>query len=95
MSLRRTFAISRRIADLFRRDHRTLALMFVAPIVIMALLGWVIRDQAPSETRVAVVGAEGIGGPIDVARARVGDFLNHAGLTYHDDITTETTARHP
>ena len=47
MSLRRTLAISRRIAEQFRRDERTLALLFVAPIVILALLGWVIRDQAP------------------------------------------------
>ena len=35
----------------FRRDERTLALVFVAPIVIMGLLGWVIRDQAPPATR--------------------------------------------
>ena len=46
MNLRRTLAISRRIANQFRRDERTLALVFVAPIVIIALLGWVIRDQA-------------------------------------------------
>ena len=37
MSLRRTAAIARRIADLFRRDHRTLALVFVASRV---LTGW-------------------------------------------------------
>ena len=46
MNAQRTLAISRRIADLFRRDRRTLALVFVAPIVIMSLLGWVIRDQS-------------------------------------------------
>ena len=70
MSLRRTFAISRRIADLFRRDHRTLALMFVAPIVIMALLGWVIRDQAPSDTRVAIVNTAGAPGELVRGRMR-------------------------
>ncbi len=59
MSFRRTWAIARRIADLFRRDHRTLALMFVAPIVIMALLGWVIRDQGPTDTNIAVVNTAG------------------------------------
>jgi ABC-2 type transport system permease protein len=59
MNLRRTWAISRRIADLFRRDHRTLALMFVAPIVIMALLGWVIRDQGPTRTDISVVNTAG------------------------------------
>ncbi|HUP83091.1 MAG TPA: ABC transporter permease [Candidatus Limnocylindria bacterium] len=65
MNLRRTFAISRRIADLFRRDHRTLGLMFVAPIVIMALLGWVIRDQGPTRTDISVVNTAG----------EVGDFV--------------------
>jgi ABC-2 type transport system permease protein len=59
VNLRRTFAISRRIADLFRRDHRTLGLMFVAPIVIMALLGWVIRDQGPTHTDIAVINTAG------------------------------------
>src|SRR5687768_2490700 len=59
MSLRRTLAISRRIAEFFRRDHRTLGLVFIAPIVIMALLGWVIRDQGPSATDLAVVNTAG------------------------------------
>jgi ABC-2 type transport system permease protein len=59
MNLRRTFAISRRIASQFRRDHRTLALMFVAPLIILGLLGWVIRDQTPPETRFAVVNEAG------------------------------------
>ena len=55
MNARRTLAISRRIANFFRRDERTLALVFVAPIVIMGLLGWVIRDQSPPATRIAVI----------------------------------------
>ena len=59
VSLRRTLAISRRIAEQFRRDERTLALLFVAPIVILALLGWVIRDQAPPPGRVAIVNQAG------------------------------------
>ena len=91
MSLRRTLAISRRIADLFRRDHRTLALMFVAPIVIMALLGWVIRDQGPSDTRVAIVNTAGT--PGEVVRGRIGGALTGDSLHYRDDITTEDAAR--
>ncbi len=35
MSLRRTFAITRRLVAQFRHDHRTLALLFVAPLVIL------------------------------------------------------------
>ena len=62
MNLRRTLAISRRIANQFRRDERTLALMFVAPLVILGLLGWVIRDQGTPETRLAVVNEAGAPG---------------------------------
>jgi ABC-2 type transport system permease protein len=91
MSFRRTWAIARRIADLFRRDHRTLALMFVAPIVIMALLGWVIRDQGPTTTRVAIVSTAGV--PTDQVRGQIGAALSGPDLVYRDDITTEDTAR--
>src|SRR5574338_346459 len=91
MNLRRTLAISRRIADLFRRDHRTLALMFVAPIVIMAMLGWVIRDQAPTNTRVAIVNTAGV--PGELVRGHVAELLSAEGLTYSAAITTEDAAR--
>ena len=91
MNLRRTLAISRRIADLFRRDHRTLALVFVAPIVIMALLGWVIRDQGTPDTRIAVVNVAGPGG--DVFRTRLQTIATDAGIEFRDDITTEDVAR--
>jgi ABC-2 type transport system permease protein len=69
VNLRRTLAISRRIAEQFRRDRRTLGLLFVAPLVILALLGWVIRDQSPTTTRLAVANevgpaAEGIAGSL-------------------------------
>jgi ABC-2 type transport system permease protein len=60
MNLRRTFAISRRIANAFKRDERSLALMFVAPIVVLGLLGWVIRDQGQPDTRLAVVNLAGV-----------------------------------
>jgi ABC-2 type transport system permease protein len=64
MNLRRTLAISRRIANQFRRDHRTLALMFVAPLVILGLLGWVLREQTPPPSRFAVVNMAGPPGAI-------------------------------
>src|SRR6059058_2213987 len=43
MSARRIRAIVRRLLQQFRHDRRTLALVFVAPIVIMSLLGYLIR----------------------------------------------------
>ena len=39
----RVLAITRRLLQQFRRDRRTLALVFVAPIVILSLLGYVLR----------------------------------------------------
>ena len=91
MNTRRTFAISRRIADMFRRDHRSLALMFVAPIVIMALLGWVIRDQAPPSATVAIVNEASAGG--QVAAQGLSAALTGAGMTVTFDASNEDAAR--
>src|SRR5690348_12988780 len=46
MSAHRIAAITRRLLQGFRRDRRTLALLFVAPIVILALLGYLIRGSS-------------------------------------------------
>jgi ABC-2 type transport system permease protein len=43
MSGHRVGAITRRLLQQFRRDHRTLALMFGAPLVILGLLGYLLR----------------------------------------------------
>jgi ABC-2 type transport system permease protein len=46
MSGKRVAAITTRLLQQFRRDRRTLALLFVAPIVILGLLGYLIRGSA-------------------------------------------------
>src|SRR3989441_5077817 len=46
MSGHRVAAITRRLLQQFRRDRRTLALLFVAPIVILGLLGYLIRGSS-------------------------------------------------
>jgi ABC-2 type transport system permease protein len=46
MSGHRIAAITKRLLQGFRRDHRTLALLFVAPVVILGLLGYMIRGSA-------------------------------------------------
>ena len=46
MSGHRIAAITSRLLHQFRRDRRTLALLFVAPIVILGLLGYLIRGSA-------------------------------------------------
>jgi ABC-2 type transport system permease protein len=43
MSRRRIFAITTRLLEQFRHDRRTLALMFGAPLVILALFGYLLR----------------------------------------------------
>jgi ABC-2 type transport system permease protein len=62
MSLSRILAVARRIAQGFRRDERTLGLVFVVPIVITALLGWVLRDQKESTVTLAIVNDAGPAG---------------------------------
>lgn len=55
MSMSRISAITGRIIAQFRRDHRTLGLIFVAPILIMAIFGYVFRSQENTVTFVALV----------------------------------------
>ena len=59
MSLKRVLAVARRVAQGFRRDERTLGLMFVAPLVITGLLGWVMRDQTDAVVDVVIVNEAG------------------------------------
>src|SRR5688500_11013396 len=54
MSLPRIMAITGRIVSQFRRDHRTLGLLFMAPILVMSILGYVFRAQESNIVKVAV-----------------------------------------
>jgi ABC-2 type transport system permease protein len=55
MSINRILAITGRIISQFRRDHRTLGLIFIAPILVMTIFGYVFRAQEGDTIRVAVV----------------------------------------
>ena len=90
MNLRRTFAISRRIGDAFKRDERSLALMFVAPIVVLGLLGWVIRGQGEPETRFAVVTPAGA--PGERFKLAIEQAAADAGITI-EQVADEAAAR--
>jgi ABC-2 type transport system permease protein len=46
MSGHRIAAITSRLLHQFRRDRRTLALLFVAPLIILSLLGYMIRGSS-------------------------------------------------
>lgn len=43
MNATRIFALARRIVQQFRRDHRTLALLFLAPVLLLGLLAILLR----------------------------------------------------
>jgi len=55
MSGRRVAAISRRILSQFRRDHRTVALLFVVPVLVTGLLGWIVTESHAVPPRVGTV----------------------------------------
>jgi ABC-2 type transport system permease protein len=71
MSGRRISAITKRLLQQFRRDRRTLALLFVAPIVILGLLGYLIRGSA-SAPAVGIVNEDQgpVGATVAAALAR-------------------------
>jgi ABC-2 type transport system permease protein len=55
VSFPRILAITGRIIAQFRRDHRTLGLIFIAPILVMTIFGYVFRSQEDQTINVAVV----------------------------------------
>ena len=61
MSLPRVLAITGRIIAQFRHDHRSLALVFIVPIFVMSLLGYVLRAQENSTVRAALVNEDRLG----------------------------------
>jgi ABC-2 type transport system permease protein len=62
MNARRLRAIFRRVVSEFRRDHRSIALLFVAPILMTGLIAFIVREgQAPTVTVVLVDGGTPLG----------------------------------
>jgi ABC-2 type transport system permease protein len=57
VSPRRVLAVALRIAQGFRRDHRSLALLVAAPLIVTGLLGWVIRGSGAGSLQLDVAGA--------------------------------------
>jgi ABC-2 type transport system permease protein len=84
VSARRVASLTRRIIDQFRRDHRSLALLFAAPIFVLALLGWVLVGQASPQPRVVISVASAPGssivvGALEQAVAAAGGTILDAG----------------
>lgn len=86
MSLRRTFAITVRLLAGFRRDHRTLGILFVTPIIVLGLFTLLFRTDAPLPR----VGVAGTGqGPVAeamTAAIEADSTITVTGLAAGDDI---------
>ena len=61
MNTLRTRSVAKRVIVQFRRDHRTLGLLFVAPILIVSLLAY-IMNYSGAVTSLAIVNEDAAGG---------------------------------
>jgi len=71
MSPLRVGAVARRVASQFRRDHRTLGLLFGAPILIMTLVGALWGSTAAQTYRLIVASDQGPAAPLVEALRKV------------------------
>jgi ABC-2 type transport system permease protein len=62
MSLRRVAALLRRLVEELHRDRRSMALLFVAPIVLTGLMAYVLRGQQVTPVSAVVVNQGGQAG---------------------------------
>jgi ABC-2 type transport system permease protein len=93
MNALRVAAVFRRIVIQFRRDPRSLALLFAAPIAIIALLGWVLSSQQTMTARVAVVD-ESSGPAGQVVAGRLQSVLDgQTGIVLDRSVADDSTAR--
>jgi len=94
VSASRIFAVARRIAQGFRRDERTLGLVFVVPIVVTALLGWVLGDQKDISVEILVVNQAGPVGQRVVAAMTTAATTadNGTGIGTADDVPAAVAA---
>lgn len=92
MKASRVLAVARRVAQGFRRDERTLGLMFVAPLLIVALLGWVMRDQADTIVDIVAVNQAGQLGDRIVTALETAAADPENGLALVAVVATEAAA---
>jgi len=88
----RILAIARRIAQGFRRDERTLGLMFVVPLVVTALLGWVLNDTKDTVVDVVYVNPGGEIGDRILTALRTASADPDNDLRLVDPVSTEAEA---
>ena len=92
MSPLRVAAVVRRIVAQFRRDPRSLALLFVAPLAIIALLGWVLSSSQSTNARIAIVN-ESTGPAGSVVATRLESALDgQTGIVLDKSVPDISTA---
>jgi ABC-2 type transport system permease protein len=89
----RVAAVFRRIVAQFRRDPRSLALLFVAPLAIIALLGWVLGSQQATAARVAVINDSTVAGSGALVVRLQSALEGQPGVTIDRSVTDDSTAR--
>lgn len=81
MNLQRILAITGRVISQFRHDHRSLGLLFVAPILVMSIFGYVFRSQENEVTSVAIVNEDRpAAGQQSAAAPLIDSLKSNAGL---------------
>jgi ABC-2 type transport system permease protein len=86
-------ALATRIVQQLRRDHRTLALLFVAPIVILALLGYLLRSQESGTLIVGISNQDQPVAPLNISVAgRLIDTLRQNDRLTVRDLSGDTAA---
>jgi ABC-2 type transport system permease protein len=81
MSIARTWAVTLRIVRQFRRDPRTLILLFAVPTVVILLVGYLLRSSSGG---IKLGFVDETGGAAAPALQALGQSLSEAGVTpYH------------
>jgi ABC-2 type transport system permease protein len=90
MNLRRTLALFRRVVEEIRRDRPSLALLFVAPVLMTGLITFIVREGEAPQVDAAVVNEAGSIGSRIVAA--ITPELEATGGTV-TEVADEATAR--
>ena len=87
MSARRLRAIVARVVVEIRRDRPSLALLFIAPLVVTGLLTFILRDSGGPDVHVAV--ASEASGPSALVGVKLSQALVSAGMTVTEATSTD------
>jgi len=88
MSARRLRAIVRRVIVEIRRDRPSLALLFIAPIIVTGLLTFILRDTSSPDVRIAIASA-GSGPAAGLMTRQLSSALTGAGMTVTEAATPD------